>query len=287
MAIQNAVEVDIQYIPETTWGVTPGTPQMIQMRRVSSSLNLQKDTFESNEARIDRNIAGFRHGVKRVGGDLVTELSQQSFDDFIEATLGGTWDTEVSKSDSDFTSMAATNGSSVFTAGSSTWAAEGFVVGDVMTFANLSEAGNNAVRYTIVTLAGAVATVVPAPTTMSADSSFTVVRNGRKCLVGTTKRSFTIEQQYPGVTQYQVFTGCRMNTMAWSMPPTGMVGVTFGTIGKDMAALTGSALDATPTAANTNELLAALNGSLAIGTAAVAVVTGFDSSAVLSAERSM
>ena len=276
MAIQGAVEVDLQYIKEVTWGITPSSPDMIQQRRVSSTLSLAKDTFQSNEARTDRNISDFRHGVCRVQGDVVGEMSLDAWNDFIEAAMGGTWDTEISKSETDFTSMAADNTASTFTAGSGSWITELFMVGDIIAFTNLSEAANNAVNYIITALTATVATVSPKPTTMSADTVFEVVRTGKKVLIGTTKRSFTIEQQYPGITQYQVFLGCRVNTLALSLPPTGMFGITCGIMGKDQNALSGTALDTTPTAVPSNDILAAVNGTLTVDGTNIAVITGLD-----------
>jgi hypothetical protein len=67
---------------------------MDEIRHNGTSLALTKETVESNEIRSDRQIADIRHGNRQVGGDINTELSYGSFDDFIEAVLAGTWDTD-------------------------------------------------------------------------------------------------------------------------------------------------------------------------------------------------
>ncbi len=79
------------YIAEVTYGTTPATPAFSDIRHTSASLGLSKTSLESTELRDDRQIAHFRHGNKSVSGDIGFELSYGSFDDFLEAVLGGTW----------------------------------------------------------------------------------------------------------------------------------------------------------------------------------------------------
>ena len=47
--------------------------------------------MESAEVSGDRQIKHLRHGNKSVAGDIGIELSYTTFDDFLEAALGGTW----------------------------------------------------------------------------------------------------------------------------------------------------------------------------------------------------
>jgi len=56
-----------------------------------------KQTFVSEELTGDRMIPNVRHGQKQVGGEIQFELSDGSFDDLLEAVLGGTWATNVLK----------------------------------------------------------------------------------------------------------------------------------------------------------------------------------------------
>ncbi len=70
-------------------------------------------------------------------------------------------------------SVAANNGASTLTLGSSSWSAQGYQVGDTVTLSGTGTDGT----FTITNLAGGVATVTPAPTTIAADNTFTAVRN--------------------------------------------------------------------------------------------------------------
>lgn len=97
MSAQSVTTVDIAYTPETVWGTTPATPTMNLIERVSSSLNMKKDTFQSNRIRSDRKIAHFRHGVRRIEGDLEDEFAIASHDVFLSALLCNDWASDVLK----------------------------------------------------------------------------------------------------------------------------------------------------------------------------------------------
>lgn len=91
----------MEFVAESAYGVTPATPAMTPIRHVSTTLGLSKETYQSQELRADRQISDFRHGNRVVGGDIAGELSYGSFDDFLEAVLGGTWavDTPIAGTD--------------------------------------------------------------------------------------------------------------------------------------------------------------------------------------------
>lgn len=87
----------LRYIEESTYGTTPATPAFNTLRHTSCTLALSKNSSQSAEIRDDRQISDLRHGAKQVGGDIGFELSATTFDDLIEAVMGGTWATNVLK----------------------------------------------------------------------------------------------------------------------------------------------------------------------------------------------
>ncbi len=91
MAFASGSQHGLRYISEQDWGTTPSSPTLISLRHTSCSLVLSKDGFQSNELRSDRQISDFRHGVKRVQGDIGIELSYGEYDTLLEAALFGTW----------------------------------------------------------------------------------------------------------------------------------------------------------------------------------------------------
>ena len=46
----------------------------IYKRRVTSTIDMAKETYQSNEIRTDQQIADFRHGVRSISGTLSQEL---------------------------------------------------------------------------------------------------------------------------------------------------------------------------------------------------------------------
>ena len=97
MAIASGARHDMAYILESTFGATPATPTLTPIRHTGTTLGLTKEAIESEELREDRQIAHYRHGNQAVNGDINFELSYGSFDDLLEATLCGTWATNVLK----------------------------------------------------------------------------------------------------------------------------------------------------------------------------------------------
>ena len=71
----------------TTAGVTSANA----MRRVTSDVDLSKDTYESNEIRADYQVGDMRHGMRKVGGTIKGELAPGSYSSFIGALLRKEW----------------------------------------------------------------------------------------------------------------------------------------------------------------------------------------------------
>ena len=95
MTIATGSRHDMAYVAESTFGTTPTTPVFVPIRHTGTTLGLSKDAIESEELRQDRQIAHYRHGNKSVSGDVNIELSYGSFDDLLQATLAGSWASDV------------------------------------------------------------------------------------------------------------------------------------------------------------------------------------------------
>lgn len=94
MTIASGSNVQVAFVAETVQGTTPATP-VFQILPVSTeSVILSRDTLESEALRADRQIPDVINGNKQVGGDVAGEVRYGAFDDFLEAALGGTWDTD-------------------------------------------------------------------------------------------------------------------------------------------------------------------------------------------------
>ena len=62
----------VQYKVESVYGTVPAATGPVGqiLRRVTSDLNLSKETYQSNEMRTDYQVADMRHGVRSVEGNL-------------------------------------------------------------------------------------------------------------------------------------------------------------------------------------------------------------------------
>lgn len=94
----NGSRHSLYMIPEVTYGVTPATPAMLKVRHNSCTLGIDKDTLMSEELRSDRQIADFRMGQNKLGGNIVADCSTDAqFTALMEGALCGTWTTNVLK----------------------------------------------------------------------------------------------------------------------------------------------------------------------------------------------
>lgn len=98
MAFSQGSRSRLSYIPETTFGVTPaGSFQ--EIAKTSFSVNLTKDRVEGQDLQADRMSRYDRHGNRQVGGDLVVDLKDGEYDDFIASVMLSDWQTDVGNPD--------------------------------------------------------------------------------------------------------------------------------------------------------------------------------------------
>jgi hypothetical protein len=97
---------------------------------------------------------------------------------------------------------------------------------------------------------------------------------------GVTRRSFTLQRKFADLTipEYHTYTGCEFNSMALSVAPNAMVGVTFGVVGKNLtlatSAITGSTFGSDPTTSPFDSF----TGSITEGGSSIATVTAIEMS---------
>ena len=262
---------EIGYVAETVFGSTPVGEAFQRIRDVSFSVNLQKEAYQSEERRSDRMRQDVRHGYRSVTGDIVGELSQQSWDDFIQAIMGGTWATGAS---APFTSVASDSATNRITVGSADFPTLGVRVGDVFAVtASPAVAGLTDRYFTALSVGVSTIEVEPGTIGTTATASAVVAVAGRKVGIGTTYRSFTIERWLTDRSLYQQFRGVRHNQMTISIPASGLVGVTFSVIGQDGTGFSASTVASSYTATPQTTPFAAVNGELYEGGAVLGLVT--------------
>jgi hypothetical protein len=287
--LSEGVSATIRYKAYSTGVITANSQPLIAtdpgasggqlLRRVSSTIDLAKNTYQSAEIRSDRQIADFRHGTRHVQGKIAGELSPASYFDFFEAVHRDTKVSAISLSQVDFTSLAASASGSSITLGSGDAAALGLRVGDIIRLGGTT--ANDAINFTILSMAtsNTVLTVTPAPADQVADTTCTLSRPGASTQVPSTghvSRKYGIEVYGSDIDVTRMFKECRIAGYTLGLPATGMSTVDFDVAGRDMEVLTaGSApFFASPTAATSSGVCASVNGVLLIGGTVQGVVTG-------------
>ena len=86
----------LSYIVESTFGTTPAG-NFTNLPFSTHSLNLTKDRVQGNDIQADRMPRVDRHGNRQVGGDIVVDLRDGDYDDFLESAMLNAWSTNVLK----------------------------------------------------------------------------------------------------------------------------------------------------------------------------------------------
>lgn len=292
MSLAEGVQGVIYYKAYSSGAITantednaPGTSGAQTLRRVSSTLNLKKNTYTSQEIRSDRQIFDFRHGTRHVDGDIAGEFSPATYFDFFEAVHRDTRAAGVSASQSDFTSLAASHSGSTFTLGSGDPVTKGYQIGDLVRFTGNTQSALDSVNYVITGFGGTTnetISVYPAPSVDStASTTFTMTGIGHSTIVpasGHVSRKFGIEVYHEDLDESRLFTEVRAGKYALALPATGLATATFSFMGRDEQVLSASSSPyfVSPSDNTTTTIFAAVNGMLMLGGVTVGVVTGIN-----------
>ena len=280
MAIASGIAKQVRYKAETTYNTAPGASGAQSLRRVESSIDITKDTYQSAELRTDYQISDFRHGTRRTAGTIKGELSPLTYADFIAAALRKDFASGVSAASLSIT--IAGSGPYTITRGSGSWLTDGFKAGDVVRLtAGSFNASNLNKNFYVVSLTALVLTVVvPNASALVAEgpiASATCAVTGKKTYTPTsshTDKSFAIEHWFSDIAQSELFLGCKASSIDLALPPTGLATIDIGIMGSGSVTTATSAYYSSPTAATTTGIAASVNGLLYIGGTAVATCTG-------------
>ncbi len=238
------------YTFETTCNVTPENPTWSPFRFTSGNLQLTRDALVSTELDGGRDTTSVRLGSKQAAGEISIELSPDSYDDLLEAALGGTWVVRTGESALSIT-VAAAGKTFTRSAGDFTTAPTSIVVGDMMKFPSLT--GNNsgtfrvtAVTATVITCSGIVDNILSDESTVTTD-----IVVGDTLSIGTIRRTMSVLSNFPdddGTADYQLVTGVETTGFTFDIAVNALVTGTIPTLGRDLTLLgatppTGSTFD--------------------------------------------
>jgi hypothetical protein len=285
MTVGTGVSKNLRYKAETTWGVAPSAAGAQSLRRVESSLDLRKQTYQSAEIRTDFQVSDMRHGVRSVEGAIRGELSSATWEDFFAAALRRDFTavTDISLGATTLT-IAASGDFYTITRSAGSYITDGMKVGNVIRITGGAFNANNMNHnFLVVELTATVATVlVLNGETLTAEGpigSGVINFPGKKTFVpttGHTDKSFGIEHYFSDLDESELFLGCKISRVGLELPATGLSMIAMDMLGKDVTVNSGANAPyyTSPTAETTTGVMAAVNGALIVQGLKVATVTG-------------
>jgi len=253
------------YVIETDCGVTPTSPEWLPLRFTSGNLQQNRDVLVSNELDGGRDTTNVRLGSKQTSGEISVELSPTSYDDLLEAALGGTWVVRLGEAGLSITVSASgktfSRASGDFTTGPTS-----IVVGDMVKFPSLT--GGNAGTFRATTVTATVVTCAGiAPGVLADESSVTTdIKVGDTLSVGSIRRTMSILSNFPdsdGTADYQLVTGVEITGFSFDISVNANVTGSLPVIGREL-----TLLGATPPSGSTfgsvitTEVFSALDGRI-------------------------
>ncbi len=265
-------------IIEATYGVTPANPAFKVCRLTGTKLALTKGTMLTNEIRANRLIpgGGFRSGVRQTGGDITTEISYGSHDEYMQAALCGTWAAKFEPYVAATVSAAAADNS----INDSANAFPAFEPGDVITIAGFTgTAGNNqTVRVVSRTAAKIMVEGGAALVNDAAGEPVTITSVTEKLDIGVTRRSFSFLRQFTdggaGTKPYHLFVGQECNSLALTLGVENLIQIVYAFVGKNMVTPSETApAGTTYVAAPTSYVMDSFSGKVLEGGVEIMTVT--------------
>ncbi len=266
------------------WGTPALANSARYLRRVTAAFNLTKDTYQSNEIRVSQQVSDMRHGTRSVTGTVNGELSAGSYYDLIEAILGRDFTSTSSITGLTVNIVDNSDGSYNIVRSTGTFAGSGVTAGSTIRLTAGAAAGNLNRNLLVLSINGATLVVQPLDSTgtlteETAVSGVTVAIPGKSTyapLSNHTDKSFTVEEAYTDIDQYERYDGLKVNSLSIALPATGLATIDIGMTGKDMGRSDTTAYFTSPTAQSTTGVMAAVNGLVVVDGAPVALITSAD-----------
>lgn len=256
-----------------------GSGATILRQTGGNGARMAKAAIESNEVRRDGMRPRGRHGTQATTGAWTGEVSLGSHDDVLEAVMRGTWSTDLTLDEGDFTSLTTGANTIILTSGDPR--SLGLAIGDVIRLADFSTAGNNDRNLRITGLDATTITVAETLTVNgSADTDCSIVRVGKKLInpASLVKRYFTLEEYEAGIDESELFTDFVWGSIKLSMAPDGLLMADVSGVGTGQFAVEDNAaapVFTSPTL-GTAIPLAVLDASIRVGANDVVDLTSFD-----------
>lgn len=227
--IADANRVRVSYVEETSFGETPVSPTLIDVRLISESFAQNQTTEDSKEIRDDRQISDIVRTKVSGSGDIGIELSYGAHDDLLCAMLMATaWSSPVT-----IGPIATISVSSVDNSFNDSGAGFGtLAINQWIKTSAFATAGNNS-YFKIVSKTTTKIIVKGGTLVTEAAAAAGKIIMGAQIINGITKKSYTIERQYTDLTNlFVAYKGCMVNTGHMDVKADAIITGGFGFLGK-------------------------------------------------------
>jgi hypothetical protein len=282
MTIATGVNKQLKYKVESVWGTVPAAASSQRLRRVTSTLNLRKQTFESNEIASHVQRVDYRHGIRSVEGAISGELSPGTYKDFVAAAVRRAYAAITAITGASIT-IAGAGPTYTVTRAAGSWITDGIKIGQVgrLTAGSFNAANLNK-NLVVLSFTALVLTVMPvngvALVAEGPIASSTWTPTGKVTFAptsGHTDLSYSFEHWHADLSISEVFSGCKVSRLRLGVPPSGMAMLGLDFLGKDITTA-GAEYFTSPTAETSTGIAAAPNGILLAQGASIATLTGLD-----------
>lgn len=247
--------VEIAYLVEVTPGTTPaGTP--LAIRKNTDSIGGTNGNIESGEIRSDGESASDIQGNKNVGGNIVTELSADSHDAFLNSVMYDDWTT----TDTGAMSLDADSTLNNFERATGSFVSDGFVIGQWVLAAGFTNAANNG--WFKVTAVTALLLTVSGGTLVTETGSGDEQLSAKYMKGGSTPHALSIFKRWTDIDKEIIFAGCVADSMSLNIAPEKALDLTFVMNGQSEGAPTTVGTAATDV--STADPMTSFSGSLLI-----------------------
>ena len=285
MPLASTSAVQYAYIPEVTFGVTPGSGTTRLLRSTGDTFNYDITKESSKEINATRTISSVVPVGATASGGITGEISYQEWDILMAATLQSTYSvfgtngvgatfttTAGGLAATSITASAATSGASIWT---------NLKGGQWIRLVAPGDANNNGKIVRVST------SVAPTTTVLTLDTNTPLTVNAgtvSNCTIatsrlshGTTQTSFSIERQNPDLSPAQFFNykGMTPSKMTVTEASSALSSISFDFMGKSaLRTPTTSQLPASPTASYTYDIHSGVAGATVLVWEGGAPLTG-------------
>lgn len=264
MALASSSLVQVQYIKEASFGVTPavGNPKNLRITGESLSYNLSKSS--SDEINAYRAVTSMIATSAEASGSINAEMQFGEYDDLMAGVLQSTWSAfgtnglgvafSATLTGTTITASAATTGTSLFTL---LKAGQWFTLGGTGT-------ANDGKMFRVSKVTPPTSTVITldtgTPATPGGPYAATVLKVSRLSN-GTTQPSYTIERASTDTGEFFAFRGMTPSALKLSISSGSLSTMEFAFMGRDAVAANATTLPGSPIASQAFPIMSGVSGT--------------------------